>query len=680
MSFDITGKSIDQILDHGAPGLQYWEHFLPLYEKAFGIPRPGTGELQARYDEQRGTDLAELDTARTELAKALAEAETQLAAHRDVAAGLTGIWSGGAGIQAIGIAEAQVRRARGDIDAAQAAARALEAMLEPLRQAALTKAEHTLALLEEKSDGTRTVAIGGKTPDEIDAMLAEHLDPWLTGTFKPDVESKLDAFNAACKTADQFFESHYESVMAALGSVVDAPYPHPMDLPVSNVPQLPPRSIPPAVQSPAPQAIPQYSVAPQAQAASNFIPAQPQSAVPQGNPPQSIPASTNPDPMPVHSDAPGGAAAPDRAVQSQPQSASIPPTENPPTSMERAPSQFESMPQFENAGRSIIDGLSQLAPTLGEGLTGAADKIRTLIDSATPKPSDPANPAPATTDPGHPTDKAELDIAGKHFSLERTPAGELQLAITDESGATHTYTLGLDEHGLPTVTESTTPAKPEAPPPDHQSSPSTNNPAILDSAAPPSIPTCQNPHPQVDQPNSAACPGGPQPPAGDSPPASADSTQRTCPPVQPPCVDDSHPGYDSPSIPDTGAPQPGCPASSEPGNDNVPPPPAGTGALPPAQNDHSPLDGDQPPQPGGDNSPQPDTNGAIPPVGNGPLPGAPGASLPGAPGASQPDGSVPTPDGRSEPNPPPALGDTDPSVEIPDSGVEIPELPQPAAP
>ncbi|MFJ4658219.1 hypothetical protein ACIP5Y_43705 [Nocardia sp. NPDC088792] len=666
MSFDITGKSIDQILDHGAPGLQYWERFLPLYEKAFGIPRPGTGELQARYDEQRGTNLAELDTARAELAKALTEAETQLAAHRDVATGLPGIWSGGAGIQAIGIAEAQVRQARGDIDAAQAAAKALEAVLQPLRQAALTKAEHTLALLEENPDGTRTVAIGGKTPGEIDALLTEHPDPWLTNTFKRDVESKLDAFNAACRTADEFFESEYESVIAALGSVVEAPYPHPVDLPISNIPQPPPRAIPLAPQSPAPQPIPQYAVAPQqAQPAVNSVPVQPQSAPSHDNPPQSIPASSHPDPMPVQNESPRGAAAPDMAVRSQPQSSSTLPADSAPASMERATSQPESMPQFDNAGRSIIDSLSRLAPTLGEGLTGAADKIRTLIESATPKPSDPTNPDPATTDPGHATDKAELDIAGKHFTLERTPTGELQLTVTDESGATHTYTLGLDNHGLPTVTESTTPAKPEAPSPDHQSSPSTNNPAAFESAAPPSIPTCPNPHPQVDQPNPAACPGNPQPPAGDSPPPSADSTQGTCPPVQPPCVDDSHPGHDGPSIPDTGAPQPGCPASSEPENDSFPPPLAGKGALPPAQSDHSPLDSDQPPEPGGVNSSQPDTNGAIPPAGSGPLPGAPGAS--------QPDGSVPTQGGQSEPNPPPALGDTDPSVEIPDSGVEIPE-------
>ncbi|MFI1915134.1 hypothetical protein [Nocardia sp. NPDC020380] len=615
MSFDIAGKSIDQILDHGAPGLQYWERFLPLYEKAFGIPRPGTGELQARYDEQRGTNLDELDTARTELAKVLAEAETQLAAHRDVAAGLPGIWSGGAGIQAIGIAEAQVRQARGDLDAAQAAAKVLEAMLQPLRQAALTKAEHTLALLEENADGTRTVAIGGKTPDEIDAMLADHSDPWLTNTFKPDVESKLDAFNAACKTTDQFFESQYESVIATLGAVVDAPYPHPIDLPIPNIPQPPPRPIPSA-----PQPIPQYSVAPQTQPAPTYVPAQPQSAPPQDNPPKSIPASTHPDPMPVQGNSPGGAAAPEAAFQSQPQSSSIAPTENPPTSMERALPQPESIPQLENVGRAIIDTLSQLAPTVGEGLTGAADKIRTLIESATSKPSDPANPDPATTDPGHATDKAELDIAGKHFALERTPTGELQLTLTDESGATHTYTLGLDNHGLPTVTESTTPAKPEAPQPDHRPSPSVNSDPTPDSAAPPSIP---------------ACPGSLQPPASDSPPPSADSTQKPCPPVQPPCVDDSPPSHDAPSNPEAGAPQPACPTPPEPENDNAPMPPAGKGALPPAQNDPSPLGNDWP---------------------------------------SQPDEG-----GPSEPNPPPALGDTDPSVEIPDDGVEIPEPPQPTA-
>ncbi|WP_067543921.1 hypothetical protein [Nocardia crassostreae] len=66
MTFDPAGKSIDEILDHGAPGLQYWEHFLPLYAKAFAPREPVTlTALYAAYDEQRGMNLAELDTTRT---------------------------------------------------------------------------------------------------------------------------------------------------------------------------------------------------------------------------------------------------------------------------------------------------------------------------------------------------------------------------------------------------------------------------------------------------------------------------------------------------------------------------------------------------------------------------------------------------------------------------------------
>lgn len=150
MTFDMSGKSVDDILDYGAPGLEYWERFLPLYDRAFTAPHDiELSALQAAYDEQRGADLAKLDSARTELVQALDQSEAQWAAQCGVAQSLPSCWTSGAGGAALAMVVTQLRRAREDIDAARSAATAIGAAVEPLRQAVLTKAESVLGLLEE---------------------------------------------------------------------------------------------------------------------------------------------------------------------------------------------------------------------------------------------------------------------------------------------------------------------------------------------------------------------------------------------------------------------------------------------------------------------------------------------------------------------------------------------------
>lgn len=186
VTFDPAGRSVDEILDYGAVGLEYWERFLPLYERAFGaLPGVGTRELQARYDEQRGLDIGKLDAARNALADAVIGAERQWMAQLGVARRLPDIWAGRGGAAAREVVDGQQWRARGDLDIARAVVAAIDGVLDPLRQAVFTKAVRTVGLLERRGDDSTAVAIGGKSPGDIEAMLDARTTPPPTGCVPP---------------------------------------------------------------------------------------------------------------------------------------------------------------------------------------------------------------------------------------------------------------------------------------------------------------------------------------------------------------------------------------------------------------------------------------------------------------------------------------------------------------
>ncbi|QVI21832.1 hypothetical protein KHQ06_01275 [Nocardia tengchongensis] len=257
MTFDPSGKTVDQILDYGVPGLRYWEHFLPLYAKAFGAPSGAElAELYARYDEQRGMSLTEFDTARNEMDKALADADSRFAAHRAVANSLPTAWTGATGTEAVALMNSQLRQARTDLDTIRAASGAIAAALDPMRQAVLTKAEHARALLEPTSDGEGRLTIDGRTPDAIESIAPT--DPWLTGTFRTDVDHKLAAFTAACTATADTFESHYRAISTAFAQVIDHPYPQPAPtlLPQQDSAPAPPTPAPKQREPSAPRPVP----------------------------------------------------------------------------------------------------------------------------------------------------------------------------------------------------------------------------------------------------------------------------------------------------------------------------------------------------------------------------------------------------------------------------------------
>ncbi|GAB2565520.1 hypothetical protein [Nocardia heshunensis] len=657
MSFDPTGKSIDEILDYGTPGLQYWEHFLPLYAKAFGSPHGvALADLYARYDEQRGMDLTEFDTARAELDKAVADGETRWSAHQAMALSLPTAWTGATGTEALAVMNSQLRQSRDDLDAIRTAATTIGDALDPLRRAALTKAEHTRALLEPTPDGQGRIAIDGKSPADIEALDAT--DKWLTTTFRPDVDHKIAAFAAACDTTDQTVDSHYRTIITAFAQITDHPYPQPaptllphVDAPLDPNPPAPqPTSITPPYASSPPDdsggpAEPPRSGSPATRA---------------GTPLETSPAQVTP-------------AEPPAAQATAPAESTTAPAESttPPAESATAPAVSEPA-QSDGLTRTLKATLDQLETGLQQGVSTALEKLAALADPTTglsgdmaatgdpksgtdqpatpehaPNPEHPADPQPPADPKGSdnsalPTGHLEFDLAGKHFALDRTPDGTMSLAITDESGHTQTWTLTLDESGKPTL------AMADQPPAQSEANPAgaDPNPSSATPATPPAT--------------------GPCPAESPMPTPDLASAQPAAPP-QPPCADLNSPR--PPGLEQTPGVSAVCPAAPEP------PLPSPNLDPPPPDSEAPREDPVSPPTVGPSDSACADAAhaGVIPDGRPASCAAPPESAVPTAPLG---EAASPLPDVASEPAPEVhPLGGPDAAVEIPEGGIEIPEIP-----
>lgn len=646
MTFDMSGKSIDDILDYGAPGLEYWERFLPLYDKAFTAPHDvDLSALQAAYDEQRSADLAKLDGARTELVQALDQSEAQWAAQYGVAQSLPSCWSSGAGGAALAMVVTQLRRAREDIDAARTAAAVIGAAVEPLRQAVLGKAESVLGLLEETTDGARKLAIAGKSPDDIEAMLGDHPDPWLTTTFKPDVERKLAAFQAACTATDRCFETHYDTIVAAMNQILDLPYPQPAAIPVvapaseqspdaARGPQ--PKPAPaergqqpetaPGEQRRQPQAVPDVGGAqrpepaqphqsypsvtsggPQAAGSASTAPAAVESQSAQPHCPPDSSSASVPDPSPDSRAA--GCVQPQSMPYTPPEEAQSVPNARPNGSAQPVPS---APPDGANraAPGAHSEGSSHLQSqpnSDSHGLTSLADLIRSLLSVLDPSKLSSLTDLLHSSDPSaHPDPAADPAPDPQHPADHPSPAGKDGEAPADRCPHPEANHPGQQQHPDPSPATTS-----ESPGTEQKSSPDS---CLAPPAQSAPAPTCDIP------PQSAECPA-PQQESRTTPKPDAQSPDQgppSCIVKGPPTTEGTPPSPDDAALPGAGRVAP----------DQV--------QLAPDRDPASVI----PPHRASPPDPSPSFAEITPPGGNSP----------------------------------PSHANADPTVEIPEGGVEIPEL------
>ncbi|ATL65812.1 DNA-binding protein [Nocardia terpenica] len=460
-----ANSSVGDLLDYGAPGLRYWSDFLPLYIEAFGAVPGGyrVAQLEALYDQQRGMTLERLDAARQELRAALAEADAQLDAQRGHLQRLPSVWSGGAAAEtAQRLLFDQVRCASGDIDIAHAAAAALEAMMAAARRAVFEKAYLTLGLLEP---GQR-VTIGGKSAADIRTIVAvakagqwiggdqvralktvfpegnltatttvaggaqvDRIDDrndigsgtgklchdactdWLSRTFKPDVEHKLETWVSGCQGTDTTIEQLYGKIAAAMNEVHESDYPIPGAVSRQRGPAQPSSPVTPGVSISSP----------------------PMAAELPRTPPPQTSALSDALAAPSHSPPPLG-----------------------------------GLDRILTQGGTALSGLIQQGSSAlqqGAGLiqqgTGGA-----LHDVAAPHEAVPQGDSPAPEDRQA---TAEFDLAGRHVKLEVDPNHELTVDLS-EGDESKTYTATLDEHGDPIIS-TTVHRSPGITPPDPTTDP-----------------------------------------------------------------------------------------------------------------------------------------------------------------------------------------------------------------
>ncbi len=104
------GRPVDEILDEGARGLEYFEHYVPILERVRGGANWNVLDLCAWYDQQRGMNLGVLSADATALTQAIASAWNEVEVHRHSIGELDASWSGQA-------ARAAVADMQSDLDA-----------------------------------------------------------------------------------------------------------------------------------------------------------------------------------------------------------------------------------------------------------------------------------------------------------------------------------------------------------------------------------------------------------------------------------------------------------------------------------------------------------------------------------------------------------------------------------
>ncbi|SUA41889.1 Uncharacterised protein [Nocardia africana] len=402
----------------------FFQEYLPRYarvNKLLGFGRadmPSYESLCAKYDTERGMDLAALDGVAQDLSRVVGEANTELELQKTQLGALPSIWQGTAGDEAHALLDQQVRRAQTDYDQVKAAALGLAFAPASLRNAILGKAEAVKKYWREdgpdfdgsagrqKIDWMIMVAAEYKNPGTyapaVSRPLAEEYGPtasdWLRTVFVHGVDETVQSFDALCAKTKQTIEQLYGGISDTLDRLDVSAYPMPAGTPQPSNPG-------PSPGNPGPSP---------------------------GNP---GPAPANPGPAPANS-VPGNQSTPGNTVPS-----SVSPTITSGLDGLAQISQVASQlsPVVSTLGQSLTQGATALSTAIQQGFDGALQQVQSLLQPHDAKGSADGKP------------NAEFDIAGRHLKFEMGPNGELKVVMSDSSGDEKTYSMKLDEHGNPVI-------------------------------------------------------------------------------------------------------------------------------------------------------------------------------------------------------------------------------------
>ncbi|MBF6272462.1 hypothetical protein A5780_21700 [Nocardia sp. 852002-20019_SCH5090214] len=415
-----TDASVDKILDEGCTGLMFFQEYLPRYaqvNKLLGFGRaemPSYESLCAKYDTERGMDLAALDGVAQDLSRVVGEADTELELQKTQLGAVQSIWQGTAGDDAHALLDQQVRRAQTDYDQVKQVSLGLAFAPGSLRNAVLGKAEAVKKYWKDdgpdfdgsagrqKIDWMIMVAAEYKNPGSyapvVSMQIAKQYGPtatdWLRTVFVKGVEDTVQSFNDLCARTKSTIEQLYGGISDALDRLDVSAYPMPAGTPQPSQPSNP---------GPSPS-----------------------------NP---GPAPANPGPAPANS-VPSNQSTPGNTVPS-----SVSPTVTSGLDGLAQISQVASQlsPVVSTLGQSLTQGATALSTAIQQGFDGALQQVQSLLQPHDAKGAADGKP------------NAEFDIAGRHLKFEMGPNGELKVVMSDSSGDEKTYSMKLDEHGNPVI-------------------------------------------------------------------------------------------------------------------------------------------------------------------------------------------------------------------------------------
>ena len=279
------------ILDHGAPGLRYFEYFAPLYQTCVASSDISVEKARRLYDEQRDLNFAALRADGDALTKSAAKLAEEITTQRNAWNTIDQLWTG-QGAQAVnsyvGVYLAQARTAQSQVNTF---ARMLGPGADALEQAVHDKATFVADLYAD--------TVGGKSPAQIEEIIyyAQHghndltslpeaarivhlfgmsagpstgnilsigISPlfaasgaalnllekakhcatnFVKNVFIPDVEAKWRGLVNVCTATDACVRRIYRPIMASANSISDHPFTAATD---ALPPVTPPTQTPPA--------------------------------------------------------------------------------------------------------------------------------------------------------------------------------------------------------------------------------------------------------------------------------------------------------------------------------------------------------------------------------------------------------------------------------------------------
>ncbi|MGW5450663.1 hypothetical protein [Nocardia sp. NPDC003979] len=270
-------KSIDSLLDDGAPGLQYFEQLGPRYVAAFGGSFDFY-ELVRPYDNERQMNITKLDAAAVAVRQLLTTADAEVAAQQSAAQSMQSGWQGAAAEAAAAQLGRVATMAGEDRDAVRNFEVALTAAAAQIPELVKAKADTVLKLtdgsVERYIEGAKKAlpSVGGLSPHDIDCVIfgskngrglmdeqlstitthrnaagvidvpdtragldtssSDYTDAikqictrWLSIVFMPDYNQKVQIFRDQCTTTRIAIEALFTAVETAAAGVVERGYP-----------------------------------------------------------------------------------------------------------------------------------------------------------------------------------------------------------------------------------------------------------------------------------------------------------------------------------------------------------------------------------------------------------------------------------------------------------------------